>query len=369
MITRIVIGIVIIAGLGALLFFVMGYAAYHESIFTSTSTQNQTALVFSPSASLEPLPPITKPQEVKAVYITAWVALTPSRLEKLVTLAKESDVNAFIINYKDGEQTYNTQKMRQVIRKVREEGIYPIARLVAFQDTELAKKHPELALKNKDGSLWLDKKYYWVDPANKQVLESNVQAGIDAIDMGFEEVNFDYFRFPSDTSLESVVYPTYATSTLKEDVIHNAAHTIVSGIKKERPHAVVSVDVFGYIFLNDDDQGIGQRIVKFGPEFDIIAPMIYPSHYKTGNFGYKNPAEYPYNVMFQTLQKGLHLFAAASTTVAIRPWIQAFNMGAVYTPDMVKKQMQAIKDIGLSEGWFAWNAANNYETSAYQETP
>lgn len=367
--TRIVIGIVIIAGLGTLLFFVMGYAAYHESAFTSTSTYDQKVISFSTSPSPEPLPFVTKPKEVKAIYVTAWVALTPSRLEKLLALARETDINAFVINYKDGEQTYNTQKMRQVLWKVRQQGIYPIARLVAFQDTELAKKNPTVALKNKDGSLWLDKKYYWVDPANQHVLESNIQAGIDAIDLGFEEVNFDYFRFPSDTSLESVVYPTYTTSTLKEDVIRNAARTIVGGIKRARPHAVVSVDVFGYILLSDNDQGIGQRIIKFGPEFDIIAPMIYPSHYKTGNFGYKNPAEYPYDVMFQTLKKGLELFVAASTTVAIRPWIQAFDMGALYTPTMVQKQMRAIKDIGLSEGWFAWNAANNYEKEAYQMTP
>lgn len=373
----IIIGISIAIVIGVALFFIIGYVMqkettyYQEPLKTGEVKKEGESASSSAPFSIEgdPLPPVAKPKEVRAIYITAWVALTPSRIEKLITLAKESDINAFVINYKDGEQTHHTPKMRAVLEKIRLAGIYPIARLVAFQDTELAKKNPEVALKNLDGSLWKDKHYYWVDPANKQVLANNIQAGIDAIDLGFEEVNFDYFRFPSDTSLESVLYPTYVTSTLKEDVIQNAARVIVGGIKKERPWAIVSVDVFGYIFLNDDDQGIGQRVVKFGPEFDIIAPMIYPSHYKTGNFGYKNPAEHPYEVMFQTLQRGLELFQKASTTVVIRPWIQAFNMGAVYTPDMIKKQMQAIKDIGLSDGWLAWNAANNYETSAYQETP
>ncbi len=126
----------------------------------------------------------------------------------------------------------------------------------------------------------------------------------------------------------------------------------------------MSADLFGYSILVDDGTHIGQRFIDLVDDFDVVAPMVYPSHYRTGNFGFKNPAENPYEVVYGTLEVAQKKLAAAHKTAIIRPWLQDFNLGAVYTGAMVKAQMKASVDAGFDNGWMLWNARNVYATDA-----
>lgn len=308
------------------------------------------------------------PKEVKAIYVTAPMALTPSRMNKLLELTETTEINSMVINVKDGDSIYLTPKMAEVVKKVKEKNIYPIARVVVFQDNGLANERPDLALKTQTGKIWAEKNYNWVDPASKEVWEHNLNVSLKALDLGFEEINFDYFRFPSGGVLDDIIYPHYDGITPKQDIINSFAEYLTTRIRQEKPEAITSLDIFGYTFLKTDDLGIGQNLNSLANYFDVIAPMVYPSHYSAGNFGFKNPAKAPYEVILQTLIKGKELLGQNSESkknFIIRPWIQDFNMGAIYDAEMVNKEKQAIKDAGLDNGWMSWNPSNLYEKDKY----
>ncbi|PIR44228.1 hypothetical protein COV23_01030 [Candidatus Wolfebacteria bacterium CG10_big_fil_rev_8_21_14_0_10_31_9] len=307
------------------------------------------------------------PKEIRAIYVTAPVALTPIWMNKLIELTKKTEINAMVINVKDGDTTYLTPKMTAVVKKIKENNIYPIARIVVVQDNGLVKTRPDLALKTASGKIWMEKNYKWVDPSSKEVWDYNLNISLKALDIGFEEINFDYFRFPASGALNDIVYPYYKEETPKSNAINKFAKYLVDNIHNADHKAVVSLDIYGYTFLKDDI-GIGQNLSSLAIYFDVISPMVYPSHYTPGNFGFKNPAQHPYQVVLKTLKKGLATLQSnpeVNKNLKIRPWIQDFNMGAIYNVDMVNKQKQAIKDAGLEYGWMSWNPSNIYDISKY----
>ncbi|HCX39273.1 MAG TPA: sugar fermentation stimulation protein, partial [Candidatus Veblenbacteria bacterium] len=120
---------------------------------------------------------------------------------------------------------------------------------------------------------------------------------------------------------------------------------------------------YGETFLRDFAGSTGQRMTTLAPEVDVVSPMVYPSHYRSGNFGYTNPATQPYGVVYGTLEKGQLLFANAPNTI-VRPWLQDFHLGAQYTPAMVRAQITATTDAGNHNGWMLWNPKNIYSESA-----
>ncbi len=309
-------------------------------------------------------PYVTVPSEVKAIYVTGPVASSKDWINKLINLANTTEINAMVVNIKDGSGTYLNQTMANLAVKLRENNIYPIARIVVFQDNELAKNNPAVALRDKNGKIWAEKSYNWVDPSSKEVWNYNLDIANKALNMGFEEINFDYFRFPSGGQLNEIVFPNYDGSTPKEKIIDSCAEFLVSNIKKDHPNALVSLDIFGYTFLKSD-LGIGQNLINLSDYFDVIAPMVYPSHYAPGNFGFKNPAQEPYQVVLQTLLKGEQMLSVKEKKPIIRPWIQDFDLGAVYDVGMFRKQIDAIKDAGLSSGWMVWNPKNIYDVNKF----
>ncbi len=307
---------------------------------------------------------IEKPKEINAVYVTGEVALAPALFERLIDLAKNSEINSMVINIKDGSSVFLNKRMTGIVRRLREEKIYPIARIVLFQDNELAASRPDLVLKNPDGSIWGKKGYSWVDPASKEVWDYNVDVSIKALDMGFEEINFDYVRFP-DGNINDIVYPFYTYDRFKKDVINEAAGYINSKIKEKYSDRTISLDIFAYTFLRTYDVGVGQKLTELAPLYDVVAPMIYPSHYSAGNFGFENPAEEPYQVVLQTIRAGIAQLREKN--IIIRPWLQDFNMGAIYGIEKVSAQIQAAKD-ALGEnysGYMMWNPNNVYEINKY----
>lgn len=314
---------------------------------------------------LPPPPAFTPPTNVKAIYVTAQSAMWTERMDYLIDFAKKTEVNSMVINIKDNEATHLNRYMADLVRRLLAENINPIARVVIFQDNDLARKRPDLALKTTKGELWGHKGFQWVDPAGREVWDYNADLSIKILDLGFTEINFDYIRFP-DGDVNSIVYPFYDYQQPKTAIIKDAMKYITEKIKTARPGSILSADIFAYGLLRSDGLGIGQRFLDLVDYFDVIAPMIYPSHYATGNFGFNNPAAEPYQVVLQTLQQGNQQLLANDKAAIIRPWIQDFDMGAFYDREKIQTQIQAVTDAGHNSGWMSWNPNNVYLLGKYE---
>ena len=352
----------------------------------------------------KPLP--NPPKVIKAIYITSWIAGIPKEMDRLINLIKETELNAVVIDIKDysGYISYDIQnsniekyktkeiripKINALIKKLHDENIYVIARITVFQDPVLAKARPDLAVQSKaTGKTWKDRKgLAWMDPASKEVWDYIVSIAKDAFSRGFDEVNFDYIRFPSDGNMSDLVYPIYDGKNTKSGVIRS----FMKYLREETKGNKISVDLFGLSTVNSDDLGIGQIIENAYPYFDFVCPMVYPSHYASGFLGYKNPALYPYEVVKYSMEIALQRLkncekannptststnATTSTSTVtfpkcfanpiakLRPWLQDFDLGADYTAEMVRKQIQAVYDAGLSDGWMLWDPKNVYTKEA-----
>ncbi len=313
----------------------------------------------------------------KAVYSTVWMARA-KRFNDLIRVADETEINTIVIDVKDSE-VYIDDYIKNLTVKLRAKNIYTIARLVIFQDSSQIKTHPDWYFKKEDGSLWQDKRgWYWMDPSNYEVWEYSVSIAKKAIDAGFDELNFDYIRYPSFKKDDDVVFP----SVLKNHIINNFASYLTSELKKYDSYIMLSVDLFAYNMLNGSDLNIGQAFTEVYDYFDYVSPMIYPSHYISGNFGFDNPAEHPYEVVLGTIEKGKQqlweksAMEVGTSTPAIvnpvfekrlkklRPWLQDFNIGAIYNGEMIRKEKQAVYDAGLTSGWLLWNPRNVYTEEA-----
>lgn len=316
------------------------------------------------AAIIEPMPPLKIPETVRAIYVTAPAAMNSIRVNYLIDLAKSTEINAMVINVKDNSETHLGQWMADLVRKLRKEGVYPIARIVVFQDNYIAQSRPDLVLKNPDGSIFGKTGYQWLDPASKEIWNLNAETAIKALELGFMEINFDYFRFP-DGKVDDITYPIYDYSKPKREIIEEAAAYINSRVKAAQPEAVISLDIFADTFLRPIDIGIGQKLTGLASHFDVIAPMIYPSHYASGNFGFDNPADKPYEVVRQTLLAGKKQLEGAGLDVEIRPWIQDFDMGAIYDRQKIQDQIRAIEDVGYQSGWMSWNPSVFYARDKY----
>lgn len=325
-----------------------------------------------------PLAPLEFPAEPRVLYITASIA-NHARMDDIIRLMKDAEgpyaPNALVIDIQDDSgKVLIDDRMKALVRRLRFLHIFPIARLVVFQNDSLAEEKPQWAVKTGSGSLWRDRGgRKWLDPENPALWDHVAGISRQAIDAGFGEINFDYFRFPSE-GITTAVYPYWRGSSTgsgqeareKKDVIADSARYLRDAIKADNADIKITADIFGYTFMRTYDLGIGQSAPALAAIFDAVCPMIYPSHYDKGNFNFENPAAHPYEVMKLTLEKGKEVFAAAGQPFTnIRPWVQDFDMGAKYTPQMVQDQMRAITDAGLSAGWLVWNPRNAYRSAIF----
>jgi hypothetical protein len=378
------------------------------------SAKSEFVVSRNPDGSLSlPLPFTTKPtpspqkqlssppRTVKAIYLTSWSAGIPSRLNEAINLIDSTELNGIVIDVKDfsGKVAFETtsplikaigseeRRMADfpgLVSQLHQHGIYVIVRIAVFQDQHLLKARPELAIKDKrNGAVWRDRKGLgWVDPSAREVWDYNLEVAKEAIKAGVDEVNFDYIRFPSDGSLENLDYPFWKENEdSRRKIIKNFSAYLQQNLKNSQ--AKTSADIFGLATVNKDDLGIGQVLEDFLPYFDFISPMVYPSHYASGFLQYKNPAAHPYEVIEYSLKTAMNRraqFAARYSTstretispelrehlkppekiALFRPWLQAFDLGADYTPEMIRKEIQAVYDVGIEEGWILWDPGNHY---------
>ena len=315
-------------------------------------------------------------KEIKGLYLTSYSGASSTKIDSIIKFMKGSDLNAVVIDIKDysGQISYdskvkivedlktdrNTIKdLPGVIKKLHDNGIYVIARQTVFQDPELADKKPAWAVKNSaTGGVWRDNKGLgWMDATQKEVWKYNLEIAKEAISLGFDEINFDYIRFPSDGKMKLMQFANMAGRT-KARVMAEFFKYLYENLKDEP--AYISGDLFGFTTERTDDMNIGQVIEDAALYFDYVCPMVYPSHYPSGYLNLKNPAASPYQVVKFALTKGEESLAVVKDVRAkIRPWLQNFNMGAVYTSARIDAQIKAGKEAG-TYGYMLWNARNVY---------
>ncbi|PIT88720.1 MAG: sugar fermentation stimulation protein [Candidatus Magasanikbacteria bacterium CG10_big_fil_rev_8_21_14_0_10_36_32] len=312
-------------------------------------------------------------REIKGIYLTAYSAGSSKKIDEIIRLIDRTELNAVVIDIKDysGLIFYDSQvplvkelklkekrlgDIKALIDKLHRHKIYVIARQSVFQDPLLAEKKNDWAIKNKNGGLWRDNKgLAWVDAAKKEVWDYNILIAKEAVALGFDEINFDYVRFPSDGKMSEMVY---SGGEKKKYQIMAEFYAYVSR-KLVREPAWISIDMFGLVMekSGEDDMAIGQRIVDANNQVDYICPMMYPSHYPSGHLGLKNPADHPFEVLDNGMNKGMTMFQ--NTRAQPRPWLQAFNLGADYDATKIREQIDAVEKYA-SAGWLLWNASNRY---------
>lgn len=330
---------------------------------------------------------IATPEPLKGIYMTACVAGTPSFRAKLVALADETEINAIVIDIKDytGTISFETGNpalrdvqgtgcrvadMREFVGLLHDKGIYVIGRITVFQDPYYTKKRPDLAVKRaSDGTVWKDRKgISFIDAGATDFWNYIAELAKESYAIGFDEINFDYIRFPSDGNMKDIYYP-FSEKRLLSDPLFGKAAVIRDFARYLRENlsgtgAKLSADLFGMTMTNADDLNIGQVLEYVAPYFDYIAPMVYPSHYPSGFNGYKNVNAYPYEIVRFSMDRGVaRLIVASSTPSKLRPWLQDNDYPVHYTPAMVRTQIQATYDAGLTS-WMLWDAGNTYTKEA-----
>ena len=330
------------------------------------------------------------PAIIKAVYVTAYSAGSKKYLDYLSSLFKTTEINAVVVDVKgsDGIITYpeRVKNIDALINFFHKQNIYVIGRIANFEDPVYSTAKPELAVHDKSKTtdpskpvLWKDNNgLSWLDPASKDVWNYNISLAKDALYHGFDEINFDYVRFPTDGKKEDMDFPVWDGKTPLVTVIKSFFQYVRSSLPNEK----ISVDLFGQTTTSKDDMGIGQLIENAFENFDYIAPMVYPSHYVKNFMNFTNAAEHPYEVVKYSLLSGLirekifmlqmqSLLIEKKSSSAVflskfRPWLQDFNMGADYNADMVKLEIKATQDaLGTDySGFMLWNPANIYTQGA-----
>lgn len=329
---------------------------------------------------------INTPEPMKALYMTACVAATPSWRESLKQLIEETELNAVVIDIKDSTGTVSfsdpsfdkggtgcvVKDLREFIAQLHQSEIYVIGRISVFQDPSYTKTHPELAVKSKStGGTWKDRKgLSFVDVGAKPYWEYIVSMAETSYELGFDEINFDYIRYPSDGNMSDTYFSWTVGTSTKPEMLESFFKYLSEELNGTG--MVTSADLFGMTTTVTNDMNIGQVLERALPYFDYIYPMVYPSHYPPNWNGFSNPAAHPYEVITIAMSEGikreqvlnLSMGIATSTPSKIRPWLQDFDLGAEYGVQEVQDQIRATYESGITS-WLVWNAANKYTEKAF----
>jgi len=356
---------------------------------------NDSLQVETPPVHMEPEKQrLPEQKEVRGIYLTGHSIGLQSRFNHLIEVINETELNAMVIDVKDdnGEISYTSnvpmvkeletdkvpkiKDIKNVLNTLNQNDIYPIARIVTFKDNIAATKHPELAIKSNDGSVWRDyKKVAWLNPYVKESWEYAISIGEEAADLGFKEIQFDYVRFPTDGNRSLINYGVAG----KDKTMAQAISEFLSYARERlsKKGAVVSADVYGLVTTVKDDMGIGQHLETLTTATDVLCPMVYPSHYAYGSYGIKYPDLEPYKTVYTSLshaKQRIDAMQVEGTKAKIRPWLQDFTGSWLrpksaykeYKAEDVRAQINAAYDSGLKE-WILWNAGNKYTEGALEK--
>jgi hypothetical protein len=311
------------------------------------------------------------PSEVRGVHVTMELASLPGKLDEYLRLP---GLNTIEVDVKDenGHVGFEPRSVplarlagaagryyspERVARRVHALGVYLIGRVVVFEDPVLAERRPDLAVKTTDGGVWHSAAGLgWTNPYDRRVWRYNVDLAVAAARAGFDEIQFDYVRFPSDGDLSLIRYPGTQRQSMRWTIpafVHYAS-------KRLHPlGARVSVDVFG--LSANRDLGIGQLPRRVSRNADAVYPMVYPSHFNAGEYGIDDPNAWPR----RTVSHALSDFERAleGRKVRLTPWLQDFSLGRTYTVDDVRAQIVAARRMGTA-GFLLWNPEGVYSPGA-----
>jgi hypothetical protein len=340
-----------------------------------------TATLGNPGADIALTP--FKPQ---ALYLTVYGAWSSKiRGAALETIARNK-MNALVIDIKGdrgyipfkvdlplaeevrghagAEKTILIKDMKAFVADLKAKGLYLIARIVVFKDDPLAAARPQWAVKVQGGGVFKDReRLRWVDPFNKEVWNYNIAIAKIGAELGFDEIQFDYVRCPDK---KGVVFS-------EPNNMENRTRAITGFLKAAyaalAPYNVmVAADIFGYVFWNLDDTGIGQTVMDAVYSVDVVCPMLYPSGYHLGIPNYRNPVQHPYKIVYLTLKRGQE--RTGVSPLRFRPWLQAFRdyafHGGNFDEPRMRIQIKAAEDFG-SSGWMFWNPRNIYPTGKFND--
>ncbi|HUH16197.1 MAG TPA: putative glycoside hydrolase [Gaiellaceae bacterium] len=317
--------------------------------------------------------PRALPEEVRGIHVTMALASLDGKLEEYLELVDEG-MNTLQLDVKDenGEVGFVPSAVplalevgaakpyyrpREAAKLVHAKGVYLIGRVVTFEDPMLSAGRPELAIKNPDGSIWRNHAGLgWTNPYDRRVWDYNIAIAEVAARAGFDEIQFDYVRFPTDGDIDSIVYPN-KTATPPGWVIAEFVHY---ASKRLKPLGVrVSADVFGLAATRD--LGIGQIPRRLAKYVDVIYPMVYPSHYGPGEYGLEDPNAAPGDTVEWSLSHFRRELRGGKAELI--PWLQDFSYGRTYGLADVREQIEAARLMG-ARGYLLWNPLGVYTPGA-----
>lgn len=319
---------------------------------------------------------------VKGIYVTGPVAGS-ERMNDLITLVDATELNTMVIDVKndEGEITWKMDSgsvlemgngvayirdIDALMETLKKHEIYTIARIVCFKDPVFAQNHVDSALKKPDGGLVTDAYgLAWVNPYDEEVWAYLTEIAQAALEVGFDEVQFDYVRFPIGEDADAADYKVDMSVNTKEQAISGFLSYACSQIHEKG--GVVTADVFGTVIGSATDiERVGQNYAELGKTVDVLSPMVYPSHYGPGVFGFDVPDAHPYDTVYQALMLSQDVLgqSAGESCAVVRPWLQAFTATWVsghisYEAQQIQEQIQAVYDAGYEE-WILWNATCRY---------
>lgn len=355
------------------------YSKYVDGVDTSNIIKIYSDADYS--AYLKPVEFESNPYvNVKGIYVTGYSAKT--NIDYFINIIRNTEINTLIIDVKDDSGTilfpsetaknalgdkyqYHIEDIDEFISKLKSEGIYLIARVVTFKSPKYASEYPDKAIVYKDGVIYkTNDGAQWGSPYDRELWEYVVGISREAIEIGFNEIQFDYVRFPTSGGKNLNLVLDYRNFENESKV--KAIQSFIMYAQEELNdfEAYLSADVYGWTATATDDVGIGQHWEAMSNVIDIISPMFYPSHYGGGNFGFAVPDAHPYEVMLMATEDAVVRNSNIYTPAKIRPWIQAFTATWVkgyitYTINEVNDQIRALKEFGIDE-YMIWNSSNTY---------
>jgi hypothetical protein len=316
-------------------------------------------------------------------FVAKAVYLNPTMddgydLDRLLGLIERTELNALVIDVKERGVYVDTgvelfreagtvvpyYDVAAVLDALHARDVYAIARLVVFKDTPLAEARPDLAVADAaTGGLWRDMNgVAWVNPFQEEVWAANIALAVEMVELGFDEIQFDYVRFPTDGDLEAMDFGREVTEPVRVETITGYLSAALTHVAAGG--ARVGADVFGFTLL-DDDIGIGQNVRRIAAVVDYVCPMVYPSHFPHGSIAVAgHPNDFPYETIAISLGAGADKIAGARAK--LRPWLQDFSLPGMseYGAVAVRAQIDAAEANGAA-GWMIWNVANVYNESAF----
>jgi hypothetical protein len=323
------------------------------------------------------------PFQPRALYLTVYGAWSSKLRNAALETIEKNKMNALVIDIKGdrgyipfkvdlplaeevgAQKTILIKDMKAFVADLKAKGLYLIARIVVFKDDPLAAARPEWAVKLQNGSVFKDReRLRWVDPFNKEVWNYNIAIAKIGAELGFDEIQFDYVRCPDKIGV------VFSEPNNMENRTRAISGFLKAAYEALAPYNVmVSADIFGYVFWNLDDTGIGQTVSGALNAVDVVCPMLYPSGYHLGIPNYRNPVQHPYEIVYLTLKNGQE--RTGVSPLRFRPWLQAFRdyafHGGDFGEDRIHTQIKAAEKFG-SSGWMFWNPRNLYPKGGFSSS-